>query len=164
MPKIGGPWNVQVMNYLGGLMLVPYVGKLTGGPKGGVSASVGESAGAGAANAGSRALVDAGKHDFLFGRVKSGSHNADRSAHNAQRLARIGVYDNAAGRSLFSNNFDAEVARNDNIARTFHNEHGTFEIRDSFFSGPCGFLKFESTWQVTDDGFRLSTVIPMGGP
>lgn len=33
-----------------------------------------------------------------------------------------------------------------------------------FSSGPGGFLKFESTWQVTDDGFRLSTVIPMGGP
>jgi hypothetical protein len=24
--------------------------------------------------------------------------------------------------------------------------------------------EFESTWQVTDDGFRLTTVIPMGGP
>jgi len=44
------------------------------------------------------------------------------------------------------------------------NEHGTFQISESLFSGPGGFLKFESTWQVTDDGFRLTTVIPMGGP
>ena len=117
-----------------------------------------------AANAGSRALVDAGKYDYLFGRVASGGHNAARSAQNAQQLARIGVYDNAAGRSLLSNHFDDVIARTDNIASTFSNKHGTFQIRDSLFSGPGGFLKFESTWQVTDDGFRLTTVIPMGGP
>lgn len=117
-----------------------------------------------ATNAGSRAVVDAGKYDYLFGRVASGGHNAARSAQNAQQLARIGVYDNAAGRSLLSNHFDDVIARTDNIARTFSNKHGTFQIRDSLFSGPGGFLKFESTQQVTDDGFRLTTVIPMGGP
>jgi hypothetical protein len=117
-----------------------------------------------AANSGSRALVDAGKYDYLFGRVASGSHNAARSAQNAQQWARIGVHDNAAGRSLLSSHFDDVIARNDNIARTFTSEHGTFQIRDSLFSGPGGFLKFESTWQVTDDGLRLTTVIPMGGP
>jgi hypothetical protein len=55
------------------------------------------------------------------------------------------------------------VAGTDNIVRTFSTEHGTFQIRDSLFSGPGGFLAFESTWQVTDDGLRLTTVIPMGG-
>jgi len=56
------------------------------------------------------------------------------------------------------------IARNDNIARTFTDKHGTFQIRDLLFSGPGGFLKLESTWQVANDGFRLTTVIPMGGP
>lgn len=51
-----------------------------------------------------------------------------------------------------------------NIVQTFANEHGTFQIRESLFSGPGGFLKFESTCQVTGDGCRLTTVIPMGGP
>jgi hypothetical protein len=114
-----------------------------------------------AANSG-RALVDASKYDHLFGNVTSNAHNAARSTQNAQQLARIGVHDNAAGRSLLSNHFDDVIARNDNIARTFTNEHGTFQIRDSLFSGPGGFLKFESTWQVTDNGLRLTTV-PMGG-
>jgi hypothetical protein len=117
-----------------------------------------------AANVGARALVDTGKYDYLFGRVTSGSHNAARSAQNAQQLARIGVHDNAAGRSLLSNHFDDVIARDDNIARIFTNEHGTFQIRDSLFSGPGGFLKFETTWQSTDAGLRLTTVIPMGGP
>jgi hypothetical protein len=116
-----------------------------------------------AANSG-RALVDASEYDYLFGNVTSNAHNAARSTQNAQQLARIGVHDNAAGRSLLSNHFDDVIARNDNIARTFTNEHGTFQIRDSLFSGPGGFLKFESTWQVTDNGLRLTTVIPMGGP
>lgn len=113
---------------------------------------------------GGGALVDAGKYDYLFGNVASNAHNAARSAQNAQQLARVGVHNNAAGRGMLQSHFDDVIARNDNITRTFTNEHGTFQIRDSLFSGPGGFLKFESTWQVTDDGFRLSTVIPMGGP
>ena len=112
---------------------------------------------------GGGALVDASKYDYLFGRVASGSHNAARSAQNAQQLGRVGVHNNAAGRSLLENHFDDVISRDDNIARTFSNNHGTFQIRDSLFSGPGGFLKFESTWQVTDDGLRLTTVIPMGG-
>ena len=112
-----------------------------------------------AANTG-RAVVDAGKFDYLFGTVSSNAHNAARSAQNAQQLARIGVYDNAAGRSLLSSHFDDVVVGSNNVARTFTNEYGTFQVRDA---GPGGFLKFESTWQVTDDGLRLTTVIPMGG-
>ena len=115
-----------------------------------------------AANTG-RAVVDAGKFDYLFGTVASNAHNAARSAQNAQQLARIGVYDNAAGRSLLSSHFDDVVVGSNNVARTFTNEYGTFQVRDSLFAGPGGFLKFESTLQVTDDGLRLTTVIPMGG-
>ncbi len=55
------------------------------------------------------------------------------------------------------------VAGSDNIVRTFTNERGTFQVRESLFSGPGGFLKFESTWQVTGDGLRLTMVIPLGG-
>jgi filamentous hemagglutinin len=111
-----------------------------------------------------RALVDAGKYDYLFGKVASNEHNAARSLQNARQLARVGVHDSAGGRRLLQNHFDDVVSRNDNIASTFTNEHGTFQIRDSLFSGPGGFLKLESTWQVTDNGLRLTTVIPMGGP
>ena len=56
------------------------------------------------------------------------------------------------------------IAKPDNVVRSFTNKNGTFQIRESLFAGPDGFLKFESTWQVTQDGLRLTTVIPMGGP
>jgi RHS repeat-associated protein len=112
---------------------------------------------------GVRAVVDAGKFDYLFGKVDSTAHNAARSAQNAQQFARIGVYDNAVGRSLLLRHFDDVVASSDNIVQTMTNEHGTLQIRESLFAGPGGFLKLESAWEVTDAGLRLTTVIPKGG-
>ncbi|RAS68852.1 tachylectin [Lentzea atacamensis] len=44
----------------------------------------------------------------------------------------------------------------------YTDEYGTFQIRDSLFAGPGGFLHFESAWQVTPDGLRLTTIIPKG--
>lgn len=108
------------------------------------------------------ALVDPGKYDYLFGRVSSGSHNAARSAQNARQLARVGVHDTTAGRSLLQQHFDTVVRRRGNVLKQFSTEYGTFQIRESLFAGPGGFLKLESTWQVTKDGLRLTTVIPMG--
>ena len=40
--------------------------------------------------------------------------------------------------------------------------YGKAGVRESLFVGPGGFVKFESTWQVLDDGLRLTTLIPMG--
>lgn len=48
--------------------------------------------------------------------------------------------------------------------RSYTNQYKTFEIRESLFAAPGGFLKFETAWQVSDAGLRLTTVIPMGGP
>jgi len=108
-------------------------------------------------------LVDAGKYDYLFGNVSSNSHNLSRSLQNQRQLNRIGVYDNAAGRDLLSSHFDEVLATDSNIVRTWTDEWGTHQIRESIFAGPNGVLKFESSWQVTSDGFRLETVIPFGG-
>ncbi|WP_181763054.1 RHS repeat-associated core domain-containing protein [Rhodococcus spelaei] len=109
------------------------------------------------------AIVDNGKYDYLFGNVDSNQHNADRSAQNAEQLARIGIHDTAAGRALLQEHFDGVVSTNENILRTFSTEYGQFQIRESLLSGPGGFLKLESTWQPTSDGLRLTTVIPRGG-
>ncbi|MEM8926355.1 MAG: hypothetical protein AAGD35_22850, partial [Actinomycetota bacterium] len=109
------------------------------------------------------AIVDAGKYDYLFGNVSSNSHNLSRSLQNQRQLNRIGVYDNAAGRDLLSSHFDEVLATDSNIVRTWADEWGTHQIRESIFAGPNGVLKFESSWQVTSDGFRLETVIPFGG-
>ena len=120
--------------------------------------------GSGAAAKAGTAIVDAGKFDYMFGRVASNAHNAARSAQNAQQLARVGVYDNSAGRALLQSHLDGVAGDASSIARSYSNNFGSFQVRDSLFSGPGGFLKFESTWQVADDGLRLTTVIPMGGP
>ena len=45
----------------------------------------------------------------------------------------------------------------------FTNKHGTFEVRDSLFCGPGGFLHFESAWQVDGEQRRFVTLIPRGG-
>lgn len=130
----------------------------------GTGAGTGAAAGATSVAHTSRAIVDARKLDYLFGNVASNAHNAARSAQNAQQLAQVGVHDNLAGRALVSSHLDDVVASSGNIARTFTNEHGAFQVRDSLFAGPGGFLKFESTWRVTGDGLRLTTVIPIGRP
>lgn len=109
-----------------------------------------------------RALIDNGKYDYLFGKVDSNSHNAARSQQNKAQLARIGVHDTPQGRSLIKNHLDEAVANDANVKRTYTDEHGTFQIRDSLFAGPGGFLHFESAWQVTQDGLRLTTIIPKG--
>ncbi|SCF24176.1 intein C-terminal splicing region [Micromonospora haikouensis] len=109
------------------------------------------------------AIVDPGKFDYMFGNVASNSHNAARSAQNQAQFARVGVYNNAEGRGLLQSHFDEVVGSDSNILRTFKNEHGEFQIRDSLFAGPGGFLHLETTWQVTGDRLRMTTVIPRGG-
>lgn len=111
---------------------------------------------------GPRAQIDPGKFDYLFGRV-TGPHNGPRSAQNAAQLARVGVHDTPAGRRLLQEHFDDAIARTDNVLDSWTNQRGRFEVRDSLFSGPGGFLHFESTWQVLDGVMRMTTVIPKGG-
>jgi hypothetical protein len=68
------------------------------------------------------------------------------------------------GRALLQRHFEDVVSSDGNIKRTFTNDYGDNQVRDSLFAGPGGFLHFETTWQITDGGLRLTTVIPKGGP
>jgi hypothetical protein len=112
-----------------------------------------------------RAIIDPAKWRYLFGEVTSGrTHNIERSAQNASQLARIGVFNNDAGRSILRDHFSEIVTSNSNIIRFWFSEHGTFLERESLLVGPGGFLKLWSTWQVVADNVqRLTTVIPVGG-
>lgn len=103
-----------------------------------------------------------GKFDYLFGRVSSNAHNAARSNQLALEMKRLGVPDTAAGRQMLTEHLGAAAQAEGNIARTFSNQYGNFEVRESLFMGPSGkAAKFESTFQVLEDGSRrLSTVIP----
>lgn len=77
-------------------------------------------------------------------------------------MKRLGVPDTAAGRQMLTEHLGLAAKAEGNIARTFSNQYGNFEVRESLFMGPSGkAAKFESTFQVLEDGSRrLSTVIP----
>ena len=109
--------------------------------------------------------VDAGKFDYLFGRGSGRAHNVARTNQNALQMQRLGIPDTAEGHALLRSHLDDVVQNPANISRTFSNKHGAFEVRESLCPGPSGkFSKFESTWQVMDDGTRrLTTIIPFGG-
>ncbi|WP_211314281.1 hypothetical protein, partial [Salinicola socius] len=106
--------------------------------------------------------VALGKFDYLFGRVASSAHNAARSNQLALEMKRLGVPDTVAGRKMLTEHLQAAVNTEGNIARTFSNQYGNFEVRESLFMGSSGqAAKFESTFQILEDGTRrLSTVIP----
>lgn len=80
-------------------------------------------------------------------------------------MKRLGIPDTACGHEFLTEYLKKVPDMNDNIIRIFSNKYGMFEIRESLFAGPSGkFSKFETTWQICEDGYRhLTTVIPYGG-
>jgi len=114
---------------------------------------------------GPNAIIDAGKYDYLFGRVASNAHNTQRSAQNLAQMTRLGVEDTSAGRALLQGHLEAVVRDPSNIVETFTDKYGTYQVRESLFAGPSGaFAKLESTWEVLPDGsLRLTSIIPKGG-
>ena len=125
--------------------------------------SIGGGAAESAAASAARGLeIAPGKFDYLFGRVSSNAHNAARSNQLALEMKRLGVPDTAVGRRMLSEHLALSARAEGNLSRTFSNQYGNFEVRESLFMGPSGkAAKFESTFQVLDDGTRrLSTVIP----
>ena len=77
-------------------------------------------------------------------------------------MKRLGVPDDAEGRPMLIEHWEAAVSTEGSLARTIVNNRGTFEVRESLFMGPSGkAAKFESTFEVLEDGTRrLTTVIP----
>lgn len=105
------------------------------------------------------------KFDYLFGRVESGTHNTNRSVQLVREMKRLGVIDNTANRQMLMDHFKISATTEGNVLKTYTNQWGNFEVRESFFMGPSGkAATFESTFQVLDDGTRkFSTVIPRHG-
>ncbi|ESS50405.1 hemagglutinin-related protein [Ralstonia solanacearum SD54] len=145
-------------------------GKSSSGPQATNSAATDAAAGqvatsGGAANAPPKtgpAEIAAGKFDYLFGAVESNSHNAARSNQLALEMKRLGVSDTPTGRSLLTEHFAQVTQTPDNIVRSFTNQYGNFEVRESLFVGPSGkAVKLQTTYQVLQDGARrFSTTIP----
>jgi hypothetical protein len=84
-------------------------------------------------------------------------------------MNRLGIHNTPAGRAYLSSHLHGVVQDPSNIVETFTKtlpDGRTFrsEVRESLLSGPGGFLKLESTWEILSDGTRrLTTIIPFGG-
>ena len=125
----------------------------------------GDAAGAAGKAANVNTVINADKFNYIFGQVTSNSHNAARSAQLSQTMETLGIPNNAYGRNLLTEHFSKVTQESNNIVKTFSNNYGNFEIRESLFAGPSGkFVKFETTYQVLPNGTRVfNTVIPKGG-
>ncbi|WP_405595973.1 RHS repeat-associated core domain-containing protein [Pseudomonas sp. 2024-64] len=107
-------------------------------------------------------VINPRKFDYLFGRVTSNAHNAARSNQLALEMKRLGVPDNAEGHQMLIHHLTLSTKTNGNVLENFSNQHGIFEVRESFFIGPSGkAANFQSTFLVLKNGTRkLSTIIP----
>ena len=113
---------------------------------------------------GAAVLIEEGKLGYLLGQAAGRTHNVERTLQNAEQLARIGVHNTSTGRAILHAHLQRAASDVSNVMRSFTNQYGRFIIKESLFSGPGGFLKFKSTWQVVDGGtLRLVTAIPFGG-
>jgi filamentous hemagglutinin len=112
-----------------------------------------------------KADIPKGKIDYLFGRASGREHNLARTNQNAMQMKRLGIPDTPFGHKLLTEHLKKVPQMHDTVIRVFSSKYGTFEIRESLFAGPSGkFSKFETTWQIYEDGGRrLTTVIPYGG-
>lgn len=81
-------------------------------------------------------------------------------------MKRLGIDDSVAGHDLLHDHLSQVGSSAGNVTKTFTNEHGTLEVKESLMAGPSGkFANFETTWKVDANGCRtLTTVIPKGGP
>ncbi len=113
---------------------------------------------------GAKVLIDPGKFRYFFGAVTSGSHNTARSLQMVAQLARIGIHNTSNGRAVLQAHLQRAGASMTNITSFFVNKHGLHEVRESLLAGQNGMLKIVSTWQVTEGGRRLTTMITLGGP
>jgi len=103
--------------------------------------------------------MDSGKWEYFFGRVTSGEHNTKRSVGLCQNLNRIGIYDDALGRARLTGYFDSVVKDDTIVIETQETDYGYRVIKQSNLYGPDGYLIVETTWDVSQDGSRLITMI-----
>jgi hypothetical protein len=85
------------------------------------------------------------------------AHSAARSAENAAQFARVGIENNAAGNAFLQRHLEEAARADNNILRTFDNDFGTHQARDSLITGPWGFIHLESTWGLSGGIMRLET-------
>ena len=113
-------------------------------------------------------IVDNQKYNYLFGNVKNDSHNTSRALQNKQQLSSIGIYDDRNGREIINKSLNEALSiRNsvkDTYSKNIDGKYHRFEAREGIITGPGGIRKFESHFEIMNDGSRrLTTIIFKGG-
>ena len=104
---------------------------------------------------GSKGVAEIGtKLEYVFGKATGSAHNIERSTGMLRQLESVGIFDNAAGRSVLKNNLERVFSETGGILQS----NGRY-LRESLLMGPNGGLKVESIW----DANKLITVKLLGG-
>jgi len=118
--------------------------------------------------AGSKTAELGQKLDYPLGKATGKAHNVQRSQSMANELKRIGIHDTPMDRATLEIHLNEVLSNPSNIIKTEVRSYTipgqvpveyTATIRESFFMGPGGGVKFETIW----DGNRLLTIIVKGG-
>jgi RHS repeat-associated protein len=94
------------------------------------------------------------KLEYVFGKATGSAHNIERSTGMLRQLESVGIFDNAAGRSLLNSHLESVYSGTKGILQS----NGRY-LRESLLMGPRGGLKVESIWE----GNKLITVKLLGG-
>lgn len=94
------------------------------------------------------------KLDYVFGKATGSVHNIERSTGMLKQLQSIGIFDNAAGRSLLQAHLESVYNGTKGVLQS----NGRY-LRESLLMGPNGALKIESVWE----GDKLKTIKLLGG-
>jgi hypothetical protein len=90
----------------------------------------------------------------VFGKATGSAHNIERSTGMLRQLESVGIFDNAAGRSLLNNHLEGVQSGTKGVLQS----NGKI-LRESLLMGPNGGLGVQSYWEDN----RLISIILLGG-
>lgn len=95
------------------------------------------------------------KLEYVFGKATGSKHNIDRSVDMQRQLNKIGIFDNAEGRSIVQEHLETAFK---NTTNGVVQKNGRM-LKESLLTGPNGAVKVQSVWE----GNKLITVEIFGG-
>ncbi|WP_242685685.1 VENN motif pre-toxin domain-containing protein, partial [Photorhabdus sp. RW14-46] len=113
----------------------------------------------------SNVVIDPNKINYIFGRVSSNKHNADRSTQMEQSMRRLGIPTDEKGAQYLMDHISKVPKTQGNIVQVYTDKFGKYEVRESLLFGPSGkATKLETSFEIMPDGTRrFITTIPKEG-
>ncbi|WP_275386515.1 hypothetical protein [Xenorhabdus bovienii] len=113
----------------------------------------------------SNVIIDPKKINYLFGKVDSNKHNADRSSQMEPSMRRLGIPTNEQGAKYITEHLSQVPKTPGNVVQVYTDKFGKYEVRESLLFGPSGkATKLETSFEIMPDGTRrFITTIPRDG-